>query len=379
MYFSIEYNCSKKLYSGMEVLKWCTCFVAQGACDRIAGVVFGHALGDAIGLTTEFIDKLPAAIVFPYTDSIRNVEPNDWTDDTDLMLTLMFSLANNNMTFTPNDVAGRYRYWVEKGLPELGDTAPTTPNNMFKFIVSQPEYIKDPVTIATRALASANGNIINNSPLTRMAVLGVLHKPEAHTNPKLKQLAVDFCMLTHIDPRCIASCVFFAHIINSLCYNNIASVDELDASVGVASESALTILPDDQKSQFQEIIARPKSLINLNLGDLKHASHIYTTLSVIMYAVNVVKVSLQHKKRPSWRKTICSIVMQGGDADANAAVAGAILGAYLGFKQLPHEFLIAMPHISPLDQFTASFISKLMNPTTIDENAAAAGESLEPL
>ena len=42
----------------------------------------------------------------------------------------------------------------------------------------------------------------------------------------------------------------------------------------------------------------------------------------------------------SYREGILKIVLSGGDADTNAAVAGAILGAKFGINQIPEEWKV---------------------------------------
>lgn len=60
-----------------------------------------------------------------------------------------------------------------------------------------------------------------------------------------------------------------------------------------------------------------------------------------------------------FKSTIVSIVSECGDADTNAAVAGALLGAYYGYNKLPQDWLEALPHKKWLDSIVDKFISKL--------------------
>lgn len=340
---------------------YCDLFSIRGAADRIAGLVFGHALGDAIGLTTEFVGNLPAAVTFPYTESIRGVPPCDWTDDTDLMILLMVSLAETNHTFTPTNLAPLYKHWVDHGLTLAGDTVPTTPNGVFKFIVSQPDYITDPMGSAARTLAGARGGIVNNSPLTRIAVMSIIRNPAV----------AEMCAITHADSRCIGSCVFFCDVLRGIVYEPDLNLDVFNNIVAAAAAKSTELIAEEHRPLFQSIIAGCGNLRSLALGELKQCSHIFTCLSVIVYTINVIRVSLQYSRRPSWKKTIDAIVLQGGDADANAAVAGALLGAYLGYHALPGDCVAAMPYSVQLDHFTARFISQILTPTTVEENAAA--------
>mmetsp|Transcript_94184 Transcript_94184/g.303105 ORF Transcript_94184/g.303105 Transcript_94184/m.303105 type:complete len:101 (-) Transcript_94184:22-324(-) len=45
-----------------------------------------------------------------------------------------------------------------------------------------------------------------------------------------------------------------------------------------------------------------------------------------------------------FRRAIHTLTMAGGDADTNAAVAGALLGCLFGASALPEDWLEALPH-----------------------------------
>jgi len=82
--------------------------------DRIRGVIFGQAIGDALGFGTEFFSKREVAFTYPegladysqirfFSQITKRFEqlddwrwqPGDWTDDTDLMLCIFDSLLAN--------------------------------------------------------------------------------------------------------------------------------------------------------------------------------------------------------------------------------------------------------------------------------------------
>ena len=46
----------------------------------------------------------------------------------------------------------------------------------------------------------------------------------------------------------------------------------------------------------------------------------------------------------TFKSAITTLVMCGGDADTNAAVAGALIGAYVGYDALPPEWRDGMRH-----------------------------------
>lgn len=346
------------------IKNYCDSFSPGGVADRIAGMVFGHALGDAVGLTTEFCETRPAGIKFPYTDSIRKVKPCDWTDDTDLLVMTMGSLMENNMKLIHRELAGRFVYWIKKGLIYTGDTEPKTPNNTFKYIVSKPNYIDDPIGVAKKVAEESRGQLYNNSPLTRVAIAG--------THPQGRTLAAELCSMTHTDTRCIAACIFFSCMINSLIYNSDLTSESFASEITIATDTAVSMLDPVHHDEFRNVIstALRGTLASFKLGEIARASSVYKCLSCIVYALRIVSVSLKSNKIPDFKLCIEKIAMECGDADANCAVAGAILGC-AGYKKLPADWISAMPHSKSLSQFIAVYISRLFAPTTFEENANA--------
>lgn len=59
--------------------------------------------------------------------------------------------------------------------------------------------------------------------------------------------------------------------------------------------------------------------------------------------------------RLSTSKTYLKIVLSGGDADTNAAVAGAILGAKFGICHIPEEWKSGLLHASMLHDKVQKF------------------------
>lgn len=60
-----------------------------------------------------------------------------------------------------------------------------------------------------------------------------------------------------------------------------------------------------------------------------------------------------------FRKVLNELVLAGGDADTNGAVAGALLGCRLGFSQLPAEWIAGMPYSSWLEAYVQKVLFML--------------------
>ena len=103
----------------------------NGFLDRLLGCVYGQALGDAYGLSTEFQTRAQiestypdSAQLIPFPDYVqtphaRRWKRGDWTDDTDQWLLVMDTLLEpkgDAITFSR-----KLSLWVRQGFPELDD------------------------------------------------------------------------------------------------------------------------------------------------------------------------------------------------------------------------------------------------------------------
>lgn len=100
--------------------------------SKIRGVILGNALGDAVGLSTEFMRKTQVQSLYgdmsDFTFSMIRKDQHrgkfvtgDWTDDTDQLLCILDSLLYNGGEIDERDIAYRIAYWSYNGYPELKD------------------------------------------------------------------------------------------------------------------------------------------------------------------------------------------------------------------------------------------------------------------
>ena len=92
--------------------------------ERILGTIFGQAVGDALGLSTEFMSRQEVDQFYPngiedysqivQDDHRRRWQRGDWTDDTDMMLCILDSfVACQKVDIL--DIARRLKEWMMNG------------------------------------------------------------------------------------------------------------------------------------------------------------------------------------------------------------------------------------------------------------------------
>uniref|UniRef100_A0A8H7N708 ADP-ribosylglycohydrolase n=1 Tax=Bionectria ochroleuca TaxID=29856 RepID=A0A8H7N708_BIOOC len=198
--------------------------------DRILGCLFGSALGDAIGLYTEFLSTDMA--VHSYTDRKFTLLPKDqatqfrhdshraphlpgeWTDDTDhAMLILLAYLHVDGKELDPKEFASRLSIWVQQGLRAL-DTLPLGLGRTVGAIVRSKAYLEGPEDTARHHWKICNYNAAPNGSLMRTHPLGLMCLNK--TLEETFEVAASYSVMTHVDPRCIICCAVGTALIRGL-------------------------------------------------------------------------------------------------------------------------------------------------------------------
>jgi len=252
--------------------------------NRIKGTIYGQAIGDALGLGTEFMDDEEIAQKYPnglrhyneiYQDNHRRRwEIGDWTDDTDMMLCIADAVIDDKGVNLAH-IARNFKGWSEGEPLGIGI-------NTYK-VLSFGDYVDKPFDAAKLVWEMSKKQSAANGGLMRTSVVGLFPKA-------VEQCAVDICRLTHYDPRCLS----------------------LNADIRV-----------------------------LELQDEKSMGYTLKTLAASLWA---------YWNASSFEEGLLAVVNAGGDADTNAAVACAILGAKFGYESIPKEYVDGLIHREELDR-----------------------------
>ena len=293
--------------------------------DKIKGAIYGQAIGDALGLGTEFMDDYDMAWKYPnglthyseiYQDRHRRRwEIGDWTDDTDMMLCIANAIIKDkgvNLT----TIAQNFKDWAN-GVP-MGIGANTYKVLMFGDYVEKPHDVSKKVWELSRYHSAANGGLM------RTSIVGLLPTD-------VEQSAADICRLTHYDPRCVGSCVIVSELIHAHVYG--LPVPTYEQIIATSRKYDDRIVEFITLSQNQDI----KAL------DLQEEGSIGYTLRTLLAGL------WAYWHAETFQDGLLAVVRAGGDADTNAAVACSILGAKFGFNAIPSEYVNGLIYRDQLD------------------------------
>ncbi|KAL2864023.1 ADP-ribosylglycohydrolase family protein [Aspergillus lucknowensis] len=342
--------------------------------DRLRGTIVGAALGDAIGLYTEFLSKSMCRTAYPegkfqlvapatrfLSDGHRlKFAQTGWTDDTDHSLLIVLSYLHGNGHLDPVDFAHRLQFWVEQGLRCL-DRLPLGLGRTVGAVVCHPSFLTDPTATAYENWNKLNRNPAPNGSLMRTHPLGVICFDE--TVEETFRVATDFSRVTHADPRCIVSCCVATGLVRGLLRSEVLAEKDIDQMIESSlswvggwisaqnASSADTSKPRYPALDHEEFYkhVRAATLEDLQLDDSMKMGYVYKTLGagVLLLRRALRRLDnadeLQHAGG-LFEELITELIMQGGDADTNATVAGSFLGALLGYNTQPGKWKDGLMH-----------------------------------
>lgn len=286
--------------------------------EKIYGILFGQAIGDALGLAAEGMSKDMVAATYPngvndyadiVQDEFRSRWPRGaWTDDTDQMLCILDSLLDKG-AIDPYDIASRFLKWFHSGGQGVG-------RHTYN-VLQMPQYEQYPYKAAEFVWRLSKKNNAPNGALMRTCILGIWDWQNAaavRTNTEC------VCRLTHFDPRCVGSCVIATHIIDC---------ELLGTPI---SEEAMIRIGTEYAPEIEEFVRLgfQSDLGKLHLDDRGTKGYTLRTLAAGLWAYNF---------GTDFRTALQAIIAEGGDTDTNGAVAGALMGARMGYRALPETWV----------------------------------------
>lgn len=266
--------------------------------DKIAGAIYGFAIGDAMGATTEFMDAKQIRKRYgKVTDIIGGgwlgLKPGEITDDTQMTMCVMDAIMR-----APKDEDEFVKYCED---------------NFIKWINSRPKDVGAQCARAINDLmfgqkAKVDNKALGNGSLMRAMPLAVLNLPFYN----LLQGKI-----THNNQRCSKIILEYSHLIQE--YLN-------------------------------------DRMVYKYTGE-KKGPHGFT--SALMdpsgYIVNTYNNAVVWSTMHSFEDAIIGAVNHGGDADTIAAITGSLAGARFGYDAIPERW------INQLDPDVKNFLEKFKN------------------
>ncbi|MEF3354114.1 ADP-ribosylglycohydrolase family protein [Paenibacillus sp. GYB006] len=262
---------------------------------RIKGGIYGVAVGDALGGTTEFMTEQEIKEKHGYLTEIIgggvwSLEPGEVTDDTMMTLCVADGILEN--TEEPVEAIGRFfKEWYQSRPKDIG--------NIIRHVFEQFEGDWfEAAFIAHMDMGQSGGN----GSLMRCLPVALAYKELSD----IDRVTIMQSRMTHYDPRCAEVCVMYNRIAHRLLQGEDLGTSIKAEIAGSEYEESIKSLPDCPPSGF--VVHTFRWVLHILL-------HTTTFEEVVQKAANL-----------------------GGDSDTIGAIAGGLAGIYYSYEGIPAKY-----------------------------------------
>ncbi|HEX2690064.1 MAG TPA: ADP-ribosylglycohydrolase family protein [Kofleriaceae bacterium] len=307
--------------------------------DLARGALLGLAVGDALGTTYEFerIEQPPYPVLAtgPAVDVVGggpfDLAPGQVTDDTQLAVCLAHSLRERRRLDVV-DLGERYVAWTTSAF-DIGNQTGSALARLERGESAASAGVS--TWRASGRRAAGNGSLMRTAPIA----IALLAEPA-----QVIEAAVDDSLITHADPRCVLACAAFDAAIAAMVAGDPRPMVEVSRAAVASAERILTARwrgDDPDHGADRAAIAGARADLERDLDaaltgdpDVYGAElHLHRTAGFVRVAFRLAFWHAVHT--PSWQAAIIDVASRGGDADTNAAIVGALLGARDGARAIP--------------------------------------------
>lgn len=295
--------------------------------EKTKGALLGYAIGDALGLGTELMNRREIKVRYPnrltrYDQIVRDAFRSQWkrgetTNATSLVEILIKSILDCD-GFDYMDYARRLKEWYFTDPVDL-------PANM-RWLLSQKDFLKSPLEVAQRVWKGMNSDENPSDGLGRSLFVGLL-------NENVSRNATNVAALTHPQPRCQGNAEIIATMANYLMWRNEEA--PYDRLVEIAT------IYDKETLKYLEI-ARHGILADFYLDNESTYWYVRKAMGCALWAI-------WHCKDPN--EAMVTVANHGGCAYINTSLTMGLMSLKYGYSSIQpyyienlcgHEELIAL-------------------------------------
>lgn len=259
--------------------------------NKLKGVVYGVAAGDALGVPYEFKKRDS----FNCTDMVGHgtldMPEGTFSDDTSMLLATLDSIRECE-GIDVGDMRARFCSWLYEG--------DYTPDGKAFGVGNATAKALEQGHGCDGERNNGNGSLMRIAPLAFMGA----------TDQQIEEVSA----ITHAHEISKKACVLFVHMLRG-------ALD--DGSYGIA-EAFEDHMPDDERfGCLANIVTRPRE-------DVRSTGYVLDTLGAALWCA---------WNTQSYRDCVLAAVNLGDDTDTTACVAGALAGAMYGYDDMPEEWI----------------------------------------
>ena len=285
--------------------------------DRAVGAVLASAAGDAMGAPYEFGEPNPTAPCELEGGGGFRWAPGEWTDDTQMALAVLTTLADGS-----TDVAEMGQAmvdWYESGPRDVG--------NQTRAVLGAASRSRNGAAEAAAAYQRTNPDSAGNGALMRTGPVALGHLGDREA---VAGLAAEVSALTHPHADSVDACVLW-----SLAIEKAITTANPDADFDWygAILDGLEFLDTNRRDTWRERLdeARDRHPVDYHSNN----GWVVAAFQAAFAAINSTPVTSEGQACEHLADALRLASRSGGDTDTVAAIAGSLLGARWGATAIP--------------------------------------------
>lgn len=318
----------------------------------VEGAVLGFAVGDALGVPTEFMERSELR-----KDPVRGMRAGGthrqpagtWSDDTSMILCTMDSIVEHGINYT--DQMQRFADWLwsasNTAHDEVFDVGGTVKHAIFRFVKGVPALECG----ETAENTCGNGSLMRMIP-TACYLAG--QHGDAGLDDRAAEIIHNTSRCTHAHLRCQMACGVYCAVIIQMCWER-----ELHHAVKQGICAALSYYRG--KAEFSAVYPEFESLVNIETwgeDQIQSSGYVLHTLQSALWCLLTTC---------GYAACVLKAVNLGGDTDTTAAVAGGLAGLWYGAEEIPEDWAAATAKYKELQirsrRFCHACLKRLENKT----------------
>ena len=286
---------------------------------KIAGALFGVAVGDALGGPVEFMSPDQIAAKYGRLDRMvgggwLSLEPGEITDDTQMTLCVAEGIVEAPQA-PIQSIGRRFIEWANAGPKDIGGACAHSIHNAQRIGGAAPTAAE--WEAAGKATQHAQGRPVEgNGALMRNVYPGLFYSSAVQAVTIAQRIA----KMTHAGDRSTEACILYARMVHLLTASESQAQDTQTPREFLAERCRAV-------PEYAAAAAAPE-FIRGRLGGW--------VVDAMRIAVGSVATT------GSFREAVVTAVNLGGDADTNAAITGGLAGAWYGYDAIPAEWIEAL-------------------------------------
>lgn len=282
--------------------------------NKIRAVMFGHAVGDALGVPVEFrnreyLDRNPVTDMIGF--GTYNLPAGCWSDDTSMSLCALESLSKGTLDF--DDIMKNFCKWCYHGefTPEgfvfdIGNTC--------NYAIDNYAYGKMSANSCglSDIRSNGNGSLMRIHPFVLYAVCNSIN------NSDFTRLIIQASSLTHAHFISIDGCVIYAYVLKELLKT--PSKESVYRALNAVSCDDVYYPPN---KYYTRLLCNDIS--KFDRSEIKSSGYVVDSLEAAIWCLLTTN---------SYDECVLKAVNLGEDTDTVAAIAGGLAGALYGFDAI---------------------------------------------